>query len=215
MIPRPADRTGMAPCGTLGFHRDRSKLTKWLAADPHLGPFVDLPSKENGLDVEGLAVAGDRVFLGLRGPVVRGFAVVLELSLEAKTSGELKARRFLDRRRYRKSFVDLDGLGIRSLSVDDRDLLILAGPTLSVSGPSRIYRWRDALVGQGDTVAKQPDVSCLMELPTGRGMDHPEAVEVLPDINRGNRFLVVHDAPAGSRVDDALMTVRADLFDVL
>ena len=209
-----AERTGRAPCGTLSFHRERSRLETWLAGDPHLAPFVDLPSKENGLDVEGLAVSGARVFLGLRGPVVRGCAVVLELRLEAKASGALKARRFEDRRRYRKSFVDLDGLGIRSLSVDGHDLVILAGPTLPVSGPSRIYRWRGALKGDGDTVAERSDVGCLVALPTGRGMDHPEAVEILPGADSGRRFLVVHDAPAGGRVDDTLKTVKADLFDV-
>ena len=31
--------------------------------------------QENGLDIEGIAVEGDRVWLGLRGPVLGGHAV--------------------------------------------------------------------------------------------------------------------------------------------
>ena len=31
-----------------------------------------IPSNDNGFDVEGLAVSGNRVFLGLRGPVLAG-----------------------------------------------------------------------------------------------------------------------------------------------
>lgn len=62
-----------------------------LAEDEHLGRFITavLPSKENGLDLEGLAVRGNRVFLGLRGPVLRGWAVILELELTETEPGIL------------------------------------------------------------------------------------------------------------------------------
>ncbi len=43
---------------------------------------VPIPGKDNGFDIEGLAVREDRLLLGLRGPVLRGHAFVLELSLE-------------------------------------------------------------------------------------------------------------------------------------
>ncbi|WP_354098738.1 DUF3616 domain-containing protein [Bradyrhizobium sp. S3.2.12] len=44
-----------------------------------MSPFIDLPSKENGLDIEALAVAGRRIFLGLRWPVVDSIAIIVEL----------------------------------------------------------------------------------------------------------------------------------------
>jgi hypothetical protein len=47
--------------------------------DPHLAPFVGIPGKDNGLDIEGLAVRGSRVFVGLRGPVLREWTCLLEL----------------------------------------------------------------------------------------------------------------------------------------
>ena len=72
-----------------------NQLTKALRNDPHVGRFVPrvlknddidgIPSKDNGFDVEGLAVSGDRVFLGLRGPVLRGWAMVVELRV--RTAG--------------------------------------------------------------------------------------------------------------------------------
>jgi len=62
-------------------------LCGYLADSTFLGPFLQLPSKENGLDIEGLALT-DRgtVLLGLRGPLVDSFAVVVELAFPKKLS---------------------------------------------------------------------------------------------------------------------------------
>jgi hypothetical protein len=45
-----------------------------------LHDFLPLPGKDNGFDVEGLAVFGARLFVGLWGPVLCGWAVILELN---------------------------------------------------------------------------------------------------------------------------------------
>ena len=66
-----------------------SHLTDALRDDEHLGRFfgdpgVDnsgIPGKDNGFDIEGLAVSSGRVFIGLRGPVLRGWAVILEVEV--------------------------------------------------------------------------------------------------------------------------------------
>jgi hypothetical protein len=62
-------------------------LCGYLADSTFLGPFLQLPSKENGLDIEGLALT-DRgtVLLGLRGPLVDSFAVVVEVAFPKKLS---------------------------------------------------------------------------------------------------------------------------------
>ena len=54
-------------------------LLDLLRADTHLAPFLAIPARDNGIDVQGLAVVGDRLYVGLRGPVLRGWAVVLEV----------------------------------------------------------------------------------------------------------------------------------------
>ena len=58
-------------------------LTEALADDPHFGPYMAIPGKDNGFDIEGLAVDGRRVLLGLRGPVLRGWSAPLEIAVEA------------------------------------------------------------------------------------------------------------------------------------
>ena len=40
--------------------------TRALADDPHFGPYMAIPGKDNGFDIEGLAVDGHRLLLGLR-----------------------------------------------------------------------------------------------------------------------------------------------------
>ncbi len=57
-------------------------LTEALSEDDHLGSFLAIPGKDNGFDIEGLAVVGERLFFGLRGPVLRGWAVILEVELK-------------------------------------------------------------------------------------------------------------------------------------
>ena len=49
-----------------------------IGRDEHFGAFTGIPGKDNGLDIEGLAVKADRVYVGLRGPVLRGWASILE-----------------------------------------------------------------------------------------------------------------------------------------
>ncbi len=63
-----------------------NQLMDTLQTDEHLGLFVStsLPSKENRLDIEELAVDKNKIFLGLRGPVLREFAIILELEVEEK-----------------------------------------------------------------------------------------------------------------------------------
>jgi uncharacterized protein DUF3616 len=101
--------------------------------DEHLKKFFSTPGKDNGFDIEGLAVAGNRVFIGLRGPVLRGWAVLLELELEVddKKPSRLNLKPINPNNphnpknpTYRKHFIELGGLGVRDLCVQDSDLLI-------------------------------------------------------------------------------------------
>lgn len=199
--------------GSLKMSADGSALSKRLARDPHIGPFMRVPSKDNGLDVEGMAVDGDRVFLGLRGPVLRGWATLLELRFKAKKDGRLKLKPFRDGDLIRRHFLDLDGLGIRSLMIDGRDFVILAGPTMDLDGPVAIYRWRGGVDGDGSTVAPRADVERSLDLPFGEGDDHAEGATMLR-LEPGEKpgLLVAYDTPARSRylADGGVL---ADLFE--
>ena len=50
---------------TLNRPAKRNALSKALMKDPHIAPFIGVPAKENGFDIEGIAVAGDLVAVGL------------------------------------------------------------------------------------------------------------------------------------------------------
>jgi hypothetical protein len=188
-----------------------SNLLRALRKDEHLGLFTNIPSKENGLDIEGLALFQDRAFLGLRGPVLRGWAIVLQLKLKPTQKGHLKLRRWKDTgQRYAKHFLDLDGLGIRDLLLDGGDLLILAGPTMDLDGPAAIYRWRDAVQAKECSITRREELELVLHLPCGAGADHPESMVLWKD-NKHAPLLVVYDSPSPERVR-AKHVVDADLF---
>ncbi|MDR8411598.1 DUF3616 domain-containing protein [Nonomuraea sp. 3-1Str] len=166
-------------------------LAARLTDDPHLAPFLALPGKDNGLDIEGVAVVGERVYLGLRGPVLRGWAVVLEI--RPVEAGDQRLR--LDGP-VRKHFLDLGGLGVRDLAVDDGDLLLLTGPSMSLDGPVRVVRWR---VRHAGDVVPADELETVADLPYGVGCDHPEGLAVLRD----GRLMVVYDSPSPARITPA------------
>ena len=185
-------------------------LSRAAAEDVHLGPFVAIPSKENGFDVEGLAVGGDRAYLGLRGPVLRGWAVILEVRLKVSTSGRLKLRKLGPGRRLRKHFVALDGLGVRDLLLDGDSMLILAGPTMDLDGPVRLYRWPLPSDRAEDTLTPRTAIEVVGDLPHGRGHDHAEAICPVPGPD-GQQLLVLYDSPAPERLVDE-HAILGDLF---
>ncbi|MEV6862170.1 DUF3616 domain-containing protein [Streptosporangium subroseum] len=166
-------------------------LADLMADDPHLAPFVSIPSKDNGLDVEGIAVLGGRLFIGLRGPVLRGWAVLLEIRPQSdpRRPGRLRLAP-IDGRPYRTHFLNLGGLGIRDLCPHRGDLLILAGPTMSLDGPVRVLRWRPE-----DEPSVEHDPELVTELPHGDGRDHAEGIATLDD----EHLIVVYDSPSEAR----------------
>jgi hypothetical protein len=153
-----------------------SALIRWLEEDSQLAPFLGLPAKENGFDIEGLAVHGDTVWLGLRGPVLRGHAVILRLDVRDRRPGTLKARKTEGGRRVRRYLVDLDGLGVRDLLADGDDLLILAGPPMTTGDDFRIVRWVGARDAAESMVVPPRALRPVHTLAVDPELGRPEAV---------------------------------------
>lgn len=196
-------RRGLAEHGAmLAIKSGADALKRRLADDPVLEPFLAIPAKENGLDIEGIAVAGERVTVGLRGPVVGGWACLLDLPVREGGAHGLK----LDGEPV-KHWVDLDGLGVRDLKREGDDLLILAGPSMAVSGPAAVYRWAGWARGSPEPSVERPRQ--VMVVPSGYRCDHPEALLPWrgPD---GVRLLVLHDSPHPSRL--TAHGILADIF---
>ncbi|UAB94076.1 DUF3616 domain-containing protein [Dactylosporangium vinaceum] len=178
-------------------------LRALLAHDPHLAPFLAIPGKDNGLDIEGIAVHGERVYLGLRGPVLRGWAFVLELRpyTDPAEPQRLRLRPFDDGLLYRKHVLALDGLGIRDMCPDGNDLLLLTGPSMDLDGPVRLYRWHHAAHAAAPQVIRPADLSRELDLPYGDGDDHAEGITLIGEPG-ARRLLVVYDSPARYRLTD-------------
>ncbi len=203
-------------------------LTEALRTDPHLGPFmqtsagrrssgpVPLASKENGFDIEGAAIRGRRLFLGLRGPVLRGWSLVLEVEI-ADAKGALSlAPLGDDGRPYRKHFVDLGGMGVRDLIWQGDDLFILAGPTMDITGLQSVHHLRDAAALTDDSITDLTTgrLTCRFHLPHINDGDKAEGLcrfDDSPALEGKPGLLVVYDSPRADRLvaEDAVL---ADVF---
>lgn len=209
----------------LPFTPNGNTLTEALCHDdPHLGPFLHIPrpdeaslqlaSKENGFDIEGIAVRKDRVFLGLRGPVLRGLAAVI-LEIEPTSDGDktLSLKPIGDDDRpYRKHFVELEGMGIRDLCWDGEDLLILAGPSMDLSGLQTVWRLRKAGKLDDDSLTLGADKALqrVFDLPMVRGADKAEGIALFDGLDEQG-LMVVYDSPSEARKRDGGIAL-ADVF---
>ena len=177
---------------------------------------MSIPGKDNGFDVEGLAVDGHRLLLGLRGPVLRGWSALLEIAVEARgdqlhlvaldDSGTL----------IRKHFLQLDGLGVRDLHFSGDDLYILAGPTMVLNGDIRVFKWpaaRQLLAANREPVRFESALTESVPLPHGHGTNRAEAICDLPPTLSGGKakWLVLYDAPGADRREGE-HTVFGDLL---
>lgn len=200
-------------------------LIEALKSDQHLGPFLStntqaqakpilLPGKDNGFDIEGLVVHGDRMFLGLRGPVLRGWAIILEIELEQISPTQLRLKPIgKSDQPYKKHFVNLGGLGIRDLCLRGNDLLILAGPTMVLDGSIRVFRLRNALDLSENSLCEQAEgeLELLFDIPYGIGCDRAEGMTLFACIGDVKSLLVVYDAPSEVR-QRGLNGTLADVF---
>lgn len=204
--------------------RSDKLLSRYLTVDS------ELAGKDNGLDFEGLvSVSKNRLLIGLRGPVLRGVAMILEVAVHRVASDGTADRLELlpigpDGRFYRRHFVDLAGNGVRDLCWDGNDLLILAGPTMSLDSPPLIYRWTGAALlvekgaghperfhwhatngagVNGDVELVRPNSSSPTWEQVSPGQDHAESISFLDKHRR--QLLIAYDAPGPLRLKDAVV----------
>jgi len=195
-IPLKHDGAALADRGEALPFKGRRSLHSRLSKNRFLKPFIDLPSKENGLDIEGMAKRdGHRLLLGLRGPLVDEIAIVLEVEL-AEDMHLSKAKPIMH-------FLALDGLAVRDLAASGDEVLVLAGPVASKHGPFNLYRW---------TPRVQRDVqstTLLYGWPVSH--DHPEAICGLKHREQEG-LLVLYDNPQKARIGEG--TYTADWLSV-
>ena len=161
--------------------RDTMHLEDLILNDPILHRFASIPSKENGIDIEGLAVRDGRMYVGFRGPVLRGnFVPVWILGFGAKD--------------YEVVFLNLGGHGVRGMAEVEGGFLVLAGPVGDSPGDYVLYFWdgRDCVPGEGQR-ACDFDRLGVVETPKG---GKAEGVALIDEQQKGWKVLVVYDSAA-------------------
>ncbi|WP_426060670.1 DUF3616 domain-containing protein [Hymenobacter sp. B1770] len=212
--PHPSKTGQTLRAAQLRGNDKSSELLDLLAEDCHIKPFLQIPGKDNGFDIEGLAVTKEgQVFVGLRGPVLRGWAIVLELALEEGKHGRLHLGKVegATETYYKKHFLDLGGMGLRELRRRGHDMLLLAGPTMDLDGSIAVYFWPNATRQPTDSLIGDEKIQRLFDVPHGHGptagKDKAEGMALLDD----RHVLIVFDSPTATRKTGANQIV-ADSF---
>ncbi len=157
-------------------------LDPLLAADPVLSPFLAIPGKENGVDVEALAWREESLWFGFRSPVLRGHLAPV---LRTTPAGEARALLWLD----------LGGGGLRALETVEGGFLLISGPPRDVSGDFHLWFWsgEDATPGRGQETGRI--LRRLGTLPSGAG--RPEGLALHRSGPSWWEVLVLHDGVPG------------------
>lgn len=210
--PQQADKTLSA--AQLAGDDKGNELMDALADDAHFQDFLRIPGKDNGFDIEGLAVNGDRILLGIRGPVLRGWAAILEIQVKEHQHGLLSLKKNDEKELYTKHFLHLEGMGIRDMRViNKRDLLVLAGPTMDLDGTIAVYRWPNAMKQKGAAMVHRKDLQRLFDVPHGSGPTSGQDKAEGMAIYDANQVLIVFDSPTDARKPDD-HSIVADLYPI-
>ena len=117
------------PAQVLPF-KGPGNLRTVLGNNPYIAPFMELPSKENGFDIEGLTIFRKKIYVGLRGPVVDNIAIIPAMEIGPNFT--------VSQTNLLLHFVNLGGLGVRDLTRWKDGILILAGPVSGADGPGEV-----------------------------------------------------------------------------
>jgi hypothetical protein len=216
--PHPNEPDKFLTAARLKGSDTSNELMEALQDDKHLKDFLKIPGKDNGFDIEGLTLDGSRIFLGLRGPVLRGWAMILEIETHLEDNHTIHLKEIGPKgKKYKKHFLDLAGMGIRELTPAGKDLLILAGPTMQLDGTISVYRWKNALQQTKEvkkmSLVYEQDVVRLFDIPHGTGenagKDKAEGISLISE----DKLLVVYDSPARKR-QVGKTDILADIFPI-
>ncbi len=165
---------------------EETNLRSIIDTNPLLNRFSHIPSKENGVDIEGIAVRDEQLYIGFRGPVLRENWVPI---LKCKFSKPIAGADLV--------FINLDGRGVRDITRVSEGFLILAGPMGDGPGSYQAYFWdgEDCLPGTR-TSGKVGQIKLLGEIPVYENTK-AEGLALLAESTSGNEVhyevLIVFD----------------------
>ena len=166
--------------GKLNSSIQKKSLQRILSQDNVLQEFANLQRKKNGVDIEGIAVKGDRLYFGFRTPVLKNnYVPVVVVEFDR-----------LDRDEYELRYVNLEGSGIRDMVSVDRGFLILADATGDNVNHYRVYFWNgsDNLLKSNE----EREIKSLSKIPTKKDTK-AEGLTILQETASSYQILVVYD----------------------
>lgn len=161
-----------------------TSLRPRLERDEMLSPFLAIPGKENGIDIEGIGLAPEGLLAGFRSPVFReGFAPALFFAFDRPESGRLV-------------FVPLGGRGIRDVLRVSDGYLLIGGPVNDEPVSFELYHWdgRDGVPGKD--VDLTTSVRPLGQIPLPQPAAKAEGLALLAESPQDFELLVVFDGVA-------------------
>jgi hypothetical protein len=169
----------------------RTSLADYLDATEPFKTHRSVAGKENGVDIEGLAVKDGSLFVGFRGPVLRGNYVPI---VRCKFGDPPAEHEIL--------FVNLEGRGVRDLITVENGLLILAGPVGDGSETYRLYYWNGEDQVPGTDVEVTDQDSGLISLgdlpmPETRGSLKAEGIALVTETTQTWELIIMFDGDSG------------------
>jgi hypothetical protein len=174
----------------------RASLRPWFEQSPRFSEHLGRPLQQNGLNIEGLACVGERLYFALRGPNLDGNAFILETEAGPLFRGE-------EIQCVVHALPLGNGRGLRDL-VACRDGFLLISGNASAEA-SKAFPVTEAREPDGRfqlgwwQPGKEPSVTWLGELPSAAGK--AEALMVLGETDAHLDLLCLFDgAPEGGAV---------------
>ena len=185
--------------GEISNIADATGLDAILASVPGIKEHLqDCLKDGQGMDIEGMAVMGPKLYLGFRGPANAGYAPILALKKDALFASQSTSPELTN--------LEIgEGRGIRDLAAVKEGILILAGPgdaeaSAGTSPPTWTFSLWDGSHDEGGKATPQVltelDLSGVA-LRDGEGCDDkeikPEGMAVLSDEPHHFKILVLSD----------------------
>jgi hypothetical protein len=168
--------------GELDSEVEMISLRKRIDMDEVLRPFVQIPSKENGIDIEGIAIADDgEIAVAFRGPVLRGgFVPMLFFEFDKPEDAEM-------------IYVNLGGRGVRDIARVEDGFLLIGGPVGDEPVTFELYYWDGEDCVPGIDVDVTVPLEPLGQVPLPEEKAKAEGLVVLNETDSHYDVLIVYD----------------------
>jgi hypothetical protein len=161
-----------------------------LIDNPILKRFTQIPSKENGIDIEGMSIDKNRnIYIGLRGPVLRGnHAIIIVINENELFSGKAH-------KDYSLRFINLNGFGIRGMTNVKDGFLVLAGPVSGLRMDHKIYFWNGESTIPSSSLSNKYILKELFSLksPASSPFGNGESLSLIKENSENYELLVTFD----------------------